>query len=398
MKKFTHPICSSCAAFFLLLTVFAVTSHAMEFTKITLTDKFYAEGAFYGDFNNDGIMDVVYGPYWYEGPDFTVAHEFRPAQEYRPEDYSDNFVTFVDDFNGDGWPDILILPHPGGDLFWYENPKGEDGHWKKHFAAHQIGNESQVYVDMTGNGRRDLVYNMDGQIGFASWDPENPYEPWTFHVVAKDGKYQRYTHGIGAGDISDDGRMDLIESQGWWEQPEDLENGEWKWHPFHFADAAAHILVFDVDGDGLNDVVCSWHCHLYGYYWWKQVRDEDGNISFEKQEILPSQPTKEEGEFRISQMHAADTADFDGDGLTDFVTGKRFWAHGPGGDEEPNAPAVVYVFLSKRGEDGKAYFVPVKVDDDSGVGTQVSVVDLNGDGKSDIVSGNKKGCHVFIQK
>ncbi len=44
---------------------------APTFKKSVLSDKFYAEGAYYGDFNRDGKLDVVAGPFWYEGPDFT---------------------------------------------------------------------------------------------------------------------------------------------------------------------------------------------------------------------------------------------------------------------------------------------------------------------------------------
>jgi len=39
-----------------------------QFKKLKLTDTFYCEGANFGDFNHDGKMDVVSGPYWYEGP------------------------------------------------------------------------------------------------------------------------------------------------------------------------------------------------------------------------------------------------------------------------------------------------------------------------------------------
>ena len=34
----------------------------------------------------------------------------------------DNFLTFTGDFNGDGWPDVLYVPYPGTDAYWYENP------------------------------------------------------------------------------------------------------------------------------------------------------------------------------------------------------------------------------------------------------------------------------------
>src|SRR5436309_12504698 len=67
-----------------LLTFAAAISYGQqsvpsgEFTKIQLTDQFWAEGAAYGDFNHDGKMDVCYGPYWWEGPDFKVRHTYRP--------------------------------------------------------------------------------------------------------------------------------------------------------------------------------------------------------------------------------------------------------------------------------------------------------------------------------
>jgi hypothetical protein len=99
----------------------------------------------------------------------------------------------------------------------------------------------------------------------------------------------------------------------------------------------------------------------------------------------------------FSQLHAIDLKDVDGDGLKDIVTGKRFWAHGPTGDPEPGAPAVVYWFRLVRGQDKFVDFIPYLVDNDSGVGTQVLVTDVNGDRLPDIVVGNKKGVFVHTQ-
>ncbi len=110
-----------------------------SFKRIVLSDKFLAEGAYYGDFNRDGKMDVVAGPYWYEGPDFQKRHEVRPPKTFDPKEYSDNFLTFVGDFNGDGWPNILYVGFPGGDAYWYENPAGKEGHWKRHSGAEERG-------------------------------------------------------------------------------------------------------------------------------------------------------------------------------------------------------------------------------------------------------------------
>ena len=158
------------------------------------------------------------------------------------------------------------------------------------------------------------------------------------------------------------------------------------------------MLVYDVDGDGLADVVTSWHCHHYGLVWYQQQRTAKGEITWKQHVILPPKPDLKSDALRISQMHAMDLADINGDGLKDLVTGKRYWAHGPKGDVEPDAPAVLYWFELQRDKAAGPRFIPHKIDDNSGVGTQVIARDLNGDGVPDIVVGNKKGIFVFLSE
>jgi hypothetical protein len=369
------------------------------FKKIVLSGQFFAEGSHYGDFNKDGVLDVVAGPFWYEGPDFTKKHEIYPPEVCDPNGYSENFTAFGADLNGDGWDDVFVCPHPGKQSFWFENPKGKEGHWTRHVGPENVGNESQQWVEVIKGAGKGLVYNRDGFIGFETFIVKDGKPQWTFHPVSpEDKRFAKYTHGIGTGDINGDGRIDLIEKEGWWEQPADASQTPWAFHPFKFADAAAHILVYDVDGDGLNDTVNAWHCHLYGFVWHKQIRDAEGKISWERREILPITPNLDSDALRITQMHSSDLADFNGDGLPDFVTGKRFWAHGPKGDKETDAPAVLYWFELKRDGKGGAAFIPHKIDDDSGVGTQVTAVDLNADQKPDVIVSNKKGTFLFLQK
>src|SRR5690349_20893484 len=63
----------------LSLSAFAADYTVHTWKKIQLSDLFWSEGANIGDFNHDGKMDVVSGPYWWEGPDFKVRHEYYPA-------------------------------------------------------------------------------------------------------------------------------------------------------------------------------------------------------------------------------------------------------------------------------------------------------------------------------
>ena len=147
------------------------------FKKVQATDQFWAEGADIGDFNHDGIMDVESGPFWYEGPDFKKRHEFRPANatfKHKKADgteetipgfegglgvnnaYSDCFLTFTYDFNGDGWTDIIVYGFPGKEVAWYENPKGREGHWQRHVIFDILDNESPGFADVTGDGKTSL--------------------------------------------------------------------------------------------------------------------------------------------------------------------------------------------------------------------------------------------------
>src|ERR1700681_4858735 len=71
-----------------------------SFKKIKLSDQFWGEGANFGDFNHDGKMDIVSGPYWYEGPDFKKRHEFYPADKFFTKKKDDGTDEKVPGFEG----------------------------------------------------------------------------------------------------------------------------------------------------------------------------------------------------------------------------------------------------------------------------------------------------------
>lgn len=391
-------------AFVVLSLVACAVSRAEEyklhkFERLQLSDKFFGEGASFGDFNKDGVMDLVSGPYWYAGPKFTERHEFYKPKAYDVNGYSDNFFAYSYDLNKDGWQDIVIIGFPGKETFWYENPQGKDGHWKRHLILKQTDNESPDFADITGDGVPEIVCDSEGYIGYAEIPKDDPTQPWKFTRITPNRKYQRFTHGMGHGDVNNDGRIDILQKEGWWEHPADgPASKEWDFHPVTFADAGgSQMFVYDVDGDGDNDVVTSKAAHSFGLSWFENTgKDDEGGIKFKEHRIMGSKPEHNDYGVAFSELHAMALADMDHDGIPDIITGKRWWSHS---ERSPGAldPAVLYWFKTSR-DHGKVTFIPHEIDKNSGVGTQVVVGDINGDKWDDVVVGNKKGTFVITHK
>ena len=394
----TAPCVGLSFVVFLSLAAAASAADLAKYRKLQLSDQFLAEGATFGDFNRDGVTDVVAGPYWYEGPDFKQRHEFYPAAPFDPLRYSDNFFAFAHDFNRDGWSDILVLGFPGVDASWYENPGAKGGAWRRRVVYLPVDNESPNFGDLLGTGQPVLICSSLMRLGYATPDPKDPTRPWTFHPISPPGQWQRFTHGLGFGDINGDGRPDLLEKDAWWEQPASLAGDPvWKKHSFPFAPGrgSSQMMVTDLNGDGLADVVSAKDAHGYGLSWFEQMRGADGVITFKEHAITSTKAEEKLGGVQFSQLHAVTLADLDRDGLPDIITGKCWWAHGPKGDAEPNADPVIQAFLLRR-EGAKVRFEPRLIDSASGVGVQIVAADADGDGIPDIVSANKRGTFVFL--
>ena len=362
-------------------------------------DRFFSEGIAGGDINGDGEGDLVVGPFWFQGPDFEKRHRIQAGEQVDPHGYAPHFFSFLDDFNRDGRTDILHVGFPGEAAYWLEQPSGGEGAWVRHEVLANVDNESPTYADINGDGRRDLICSVGGAFGYATIDLQNPTAPWTFHAISPpNAAGGRFTHGLGYGDVNGDGRVDLLEKNGWWEQPASLDRDPlWKQHPVPFAAAGgSHMFAHDFDGDGDADIVTSLAAHGYGIAWYEQ-QQVDGAMQFVRHMIAGQTPAETEFGTVFSQPHALKIADLNGDGLMDIVSGKRPWAHGPHGDPESLADPVIYWFQCYRDGEGKTHFIPRLISRASGVGVDLEVVDINHDGWLDVLVANKRGVFVHRQ-
>lgn len=383
--------------------------------KIQIDDVFRSEGCAIADFNNDGHMDIAAGSVWYplHSPYPSLKQTVEtgelslkfgkgqfvhpqgislivPPQEFNPKAYSNTFCNFAMDVNNDGWVDLVVVDFPGTPTWWFENPghssvnSTEATAWKRHQITPVTNNESPQFLDINGDGKRELLCGFGQKImGFAT-PKDLPSAAWKINIVAGPDApgTDRFSHGIGAGDINGDGRNDILVTNGWWAAPEkEAADQPWDWHPASFGKACSQMYVYDFDGDGDNDVLSA-SAHQYGIWWHENKGDDQW-----KTHLIDES---------FSQTHAVVLAEINGDGLPDFVTGKRYWAHG-GNDPGGNDPAVVYWYELQR-ENGKPVWTKHQIDDNSGVGTQFDVADVNGDGLLDLATSNKKGTFLFLQQ
>lgn len=346
----------------------------VSFKKTTLDSRFLAEGVAVGDVNRDGKLDVVAGNVWFESPSWK-PHEIAPVTPLEPKtQYSNAFHNWASDLNGDGWIDQIVIGMPGEKAVWRENPKGNPQYWKEHFVWRSAGNESPLYEDLLGHGKNVLV--MGTEYDYLAWfEPaEDPYAPWIMHKISelRGSGSQRYSHGLGIGDLDGNGRNEVIATGGYYVRPVDPRKGPWKFVKADLGPDCAHMRVLDKG-------ILTTSAHRRGV-WWFRPKVEGG---FERQ-ILDE---------TISQTHAANLMFLGKDRTPNLITGKRKWAHPPGVDPGSEEASWIVRYEYRQGK-----WTRHLIDEDSGVGTQFVVQDVNGDGRADIVVANKNGVFLFDQE
>ncbi|MFN9679994.1 MAG: FG-GAP repeat domain-containing protein, partial [Bacteroidota bacterium] len=365
-------------SFFILSTCLHLSlfSQTPAFVKTVITRDFISEGVAAADLNKDGEQDIIAGYYWFEAPTWK-RHELLPGRIFEPrKEYSESFLNLALDVNLDGWDDVIIIDYPGKAGFWLENPQNKSGHWLKHVIADEMGisNESPGFIDIDGDGRLDILCGdyKKRQIVWLQAPTEKGALNWTRHPISSVNVKgtDRFSHGIGFGDVNMDGIKDVVITDGWFEGKKDLSSGDWIFHEATLGEPCSHMQILDVNGDGKNDVVSA-SAHALGVWWHEQI-NVSGSIAFKTHLISNA----------TSQTHSTIMADIDGDGKEEMITGKRFLAHNGNDAGDGDTPILMYFNFDSS---TIPYFGEHIIDYDSGAGLNIAVRDMNKDNKPDLI-------------
>ena len=368
----------------------------VQFAKRQLMVNPY-ESTAVADLNKDGHLDIVYGAYWFAGPDW-VIRTFRP--NHLAAEYIRANSDHVMDVDGDSWPDIIAGGWQEDGIYWYRNPgnsaKEKGAPWEQHKPW-----EARLLTKTRGNMEMFQLHDFDKdgkpELYAASYRKQYPLEIWRFGK-GEDGQpnltafvlgEQGGGHGFAFGDVNGDGREDVLTEVGWYERPAaNIWAEPWKHHPeTALPHPSCPFLVRDLDGDGRLDIIFG-RGHDRGLYWWQQQAPAaDGTTQWKKHTIDES----------WTQAHALRWGDIDGDGDQEMVAGKCIWAHN-GGDPGAAEPVAIYYYKwDKKALKFTRYTIADK-GENIALGRQYDVVDLNKDGKLDLTAPSKQGLWVLINK
>jgi hypothetical protein len=303
--------------------------------RMPLLDPGASETAALADVNKDGRLDIVSGEFWYEAPVQRGAsgwtkHRFRTLGF--SSQYIDNFSDLPIDVDNDGYPDIVSVSWFAKKVAWWRNPGAAKGKGDAEWQEAAINTGFNVEFALLVDLDNDGRAHevLAQENGTGQAWYEVRDKAWVKHVVSD----RSYGHGIGAGDVNGDKRNDILTPRGWLEAPADPRSGGW---------------VFHNDWESVNGAAPASAAPAAG---------------------APAAPP------RVTELGFMHVLDVNGDGRNDVISAA---GHDYG------------VFWLEQGEQGRWTRRPI--DSAWSQGHASTLIDLNGDGRLDFVTGKRFMAH-----
>jgi hypothetical protein len=321
------------------------------------------------DIDGDGKLDI-----WLSGRDgrgHQAAWYRNPGERGGPwkrYPFAEGSWKYGDlgDLDGDGDIDLAAGYDLEKRLYWVENTGvPEHAPWPKHFLG-VTGAPDQVMVrDLDGDGKVEVVALFKNGPIHILRRPPDARQLW-LRTVIKD--VPRGTAGGTVGDVDNDGDLDIVFGNAWYENPgpaDDWIDGEkWKRRVVDARwPAESRSAVADIDGDGKNDLVLCAEESSEGAAWYRK----GGGAASDSWTATPINRRPYE------KLHSCQVADFDGDGKADVFVAEM----------HTSDARRVTVFL--QGKDSSDWIEKIVATTGS---HNAKVADIDGNGVPDIVGKN----------
>jgi hypothetical protein len=283
-------------------------------------------------------------------------------------------AMIIIDVDNDEYGDVIAEDLPG--VYWCEAEDVQGISWSVRAkigempsGPHNTSAQGYTSAQIIPGGKPEIILSSRGVYYFEI--PINPEKGnWPYHRINESPNSEE---GIGAGDMDNDGDIDVCGSinsdavpnaVGWYDNPGDGSN-DWKYHQVGTVSKwADRFYMADINKDGRTDIVISTANGTEDGVYWFEAPANPGDPNWEKHPVL------------IQDLcNSMDVADIDNDGDTDILVGQHYTG-------KMMTPRKLQILEN----DGSGNFSPhlIQTGIESHLGARL--FNLDGDGDLDIVN------------